>query len=353
MASNKHSIENLLWEYSYPFKTPWMRVTIHAVVAIVTPIFFIPKGEGLDFYLKLSSLILCLDFTQGIAHNYIFWRLNERYDWIKNTIKRVIYGLLIHSVVAYLIFLPWGIAVYIGIWKVSLVQSIPPLLNLWYIPIVFVLMIVAFGSASEFLKNWKKSLVNEEKLNAEMMAYKYESLRSQMNPHFLFNSFNVLINLVNQDQRLAIQFIQQLSQLYRNVLETRDRELISLHEEIKFIQSYIFLLKIRFEDKLSVSIQVPIADDEMIVPMVLQTVIENAVKHNAISKAYPLDIAVSRNNGRIVVTNPIRPKKIPDDSSGLGLQNIKQRYRFFTEKEIEIVSSDGNYTVSIPVLKQE
>ena len=342
-----------IYEYQYPFKTPLIRIGIHLGFAFFIPLFFLPNG-GWRVYFGLAYWIFSMDFLQGIGHVYIYWRLNERYDWIKDTKKRVLYGIIGHTGITLVLFFVVGVVNGQLLWGSSFEEAVNTLLTVWFVPLIIVASVLSFSVAGEFLKNWKASVVNAEKLKSEMMAYKYESLRSQMNPHFLFNSFNVLTNLVNQDPKLAIQFIHKLSELYRNVLETRDKELVSLHEELKFIESYIFLLKIRFEDKLHVNIDVQATSNDLVVPMVLQSLIENVVKHNAISRAEPIEINIIRNNGSIEVSNPIRPKSIRDeDKSGTGLQNIKQRYKFFTDKDVEIIKNDGKFTVTIPVLKQE
>jgi len=131
-----------------------------------------------------------------------------------------------------------------------------------------------------------------------MLAYKYESLRNQINPHFLFNSLNVLSDLVYDDQVLAIKFIRQLSDLFRYILDSRDKELVPLSEELEFIRSFTFLLKTRFEQKLTIDIEVQPGQNDYIVPMTLQLLIENAVKHNEVSEAFPLRIQI-RKTGRM------------------------------------------------------
>src|SRR5690606_13428064 len=184
-------------------------------------------------------------------------------------------------------------------------------------------------AAIEFFKNWKLSYLKQERLKAEMMAYQYEALHNQLNPHFLFNSFNVLSSLVFESQELAVRFIDQLSDLYTRVLDGRNKQLIPLADELEFIQSYSFLLKTRFEDKLDISIDVDAQDDERIAPMVLQLLIENAVKHNRISKDEPLCITIQKKDKAVEVSNPLRLKRAGDESKGTGLQNIRQRYKFF------------------------
>jgi LytS/YehU family sensor histidine kinase len=211
------------------------------------------------------------------------------------------------------------------------------------------LLIAAF----EFFKHWEASYQKQEKIKAEMMTYKYEALSNQLNPHFLFNSFNVLSSLVLESPELAIKFIDQLGDLYQRVLNNKDKGLIPLAEELDFVRSYIFLLKTRFEDKLDIRIDIHVQESELIAPLVLQLLIENAVKHNIISKAEPLVIKIARRGDWIEISNPIRIKKIVNGSNATGLHNIRQRYSFFTDKPVEISQADGYFIVTIPVLQKE
>lgn len=206
-------------------------------------------------------------------------------------------------------------------------------------------------TAVGFFKSWKRALINAENLKVEMMAYKYESLRNQINPHFLFNSFNVLSDLVYADQAMAVKFINQLSELFRYVLDSRDKELVSLADELDFMKSYIYLLKTRFEDKLELNIGLNAEPDELIVPMTLQLLVENAVKHNEISEAYPLQINIRRDSSYLEVENTLRVKKVGENSKNTGLKNIIQQFSYFTDRQIEVNATDGKFLVRVPILK--
>jgi LytS/YehU family sensor histidine kinase len=184
-----------------------------------------------------------------------------------------------------------------------------------------------------------------------MMTYKYESLRNQINPHFLFNSLNVLSDLVYDDQAMAVKFIQQLSDLFRYVLDSRDKELVPLKDELEFIRSFTFLLKMRFEDKLIIESDVQVNSDDFIVPMTLQLLIENAVKHNEVSEAFPLRIQIRKNKDYLEVENDLRPKNVGEDSKKTGLKNIIQQFAFFSNQPIEIIPSETNFVVRVPILK--
>jgi len=224
-----------------------------------------------------------------------------------------------------------------------------------YESIVYVLLISFIMSliftAIGFFKAWRKALVSAEKLKTEMMAYRYEALRNQINPHFLFNSFNVLSDLVYADQAMAVKFINQLSDLFRYVLDSRDKELVPLKDELDFMNSYIYLLKTRFEEKLDFTLDLEAKHDELIVPMTLQLLVENAVKHNEISEAFPLRISIRRNDTCLEVENALQLKKVGEDSKNTGLKNIMQQFSYFTERQIEVSNPAGKFLVRVPILK--
>jgi LytS/YehU family sensor histidine kinase len=161
----------------------------------------------------------------------------------------------------------------------------------------------------------------------------------------------VLSDLVYDDQEMAVKFIRQMSDLFRYVLDSRDKELVPLNDELEFIDSFTFLLKTRFEDKLQIEIDVHANPDEYIVPMTLQLLIENAAKHNEISEAFPLHISIRKSDDYLEVENNLRPKNIGDNSRKTGLKNIIQQFEFFSERPIEIIPMEEKFLVRIPILK--
>jgi LytS/YehU family sensor histidine kinase len=146
-------------------------------------------------------------------------------------------------------------------------------------------------------------------------------------------------------------FIRQLGDLFRYVLDSRDKELVPLVEELEFIRSFTFLLKTRFEQKLTIDIEVQPGQDDYIVPMTLQLLIENAVKHNEVSEAFPLRIQIRKTGEWLEVENNLQLKNVGDNSKKTGLKNITQQFAFFSEKPIKIISSDEFYKVRVPILK--
>lgn len=290
--------------------------------------------------------------TQAVGNSAVFHYLDLKLPWRNGMLKRAIANIIgvgTYSATAYLIvqFIMFSIfysdTSITEIWNQS-IQSTPITVTISF-SISFLLTLIGFGKAMI------ETEVEKEKLQTEMMRYKYESLRNQINPHFLFNSFNVLSELVYEDQKLAVKFIHQLSDLYRYVLDVKDKELIPLKDELKFIDAFSFLLKIRFENRVEFHIEVNHTEDEFIVPMALQLLIENCIKHNEATSNNPLIIRVTREVDCIKVSNNLQPKQTEESSTKIGLHNLKERYAFFDTKEIIVKETENEYSVCIPILK--
>ncbi|CAD5276426.1 Histidine kinase [Imperialibacter sp. EC-SDR9] len=203
-----------------------------------------------------------------------------------------------------------------------------------------------------FNQRLKKTQAEADQFKMESIEARYEALRSQINPHFLFNSFNVLSTLVYRDADTASQFISQLSDVYRYLLSTKDNKVVKLEEEMQFLDSYLYLLRIRFNDSLIVHSDVAESKKGLFIPpSTLQLLIENAIKHNIISKRDPLVIKIYDEEGFIVISNNLNPKKVKEPSTRVGLENIKSRYRFINDRGPIIDSSDGFFTIKVPLIE--
>lgn len=311
------------------------------------------RGAFADWKTFASGFLwaFSISITQWIGLDFLYRVIDKHISWIQAPVKKVfvqIFSFLTYSAGAFILvqfanYYIWMNRIPAESWS-SILRSLPSTL---LISFVISLIFTAIG----FFTAWKKSFVRAEKLKIEMLAYKYESLRNQINPHFLFNSLNVLSDLVYDDQATAVKFIRQLSDLFRYVLDSRDKELVPLKDELEFIRSFTFLLKTRFEEKLKIDVDVQANPEEYIVPMTLQLLIENAVKHNEVSEAFPLRISVRKVNDCLEVENNLQPKNVGDDSKKTGLKNITQQFAFFSEKPIKIITSDERYMVRVPILK--
>ena len=222
------------------------------------------------------------------------------------------------------------------------------------LPLGITVVATTIFNSRKFLLEWRRSAIEAERLKSEYLASQYQSLKDQVNPHFLFNSLNTLTYLVYEDQDQAAQFIKKLSEVYRYVLDTREREVVALNEELAFTQSYIFLQKIRFEESLQVHLAVSDVSLYRLPPLALQMLLENAVKHNELSEEHPLQITIStEGNARLIVKNNVQPKEIREASSGIGLDNIRARYAYLTEEEVMVTNDGQHFTVKLPLLRTE
>ncbi len=205
-----------------------------------------------------------------------------------------------------------------------------------------------------YYKYRQETKVKEQKIIAGTASAKFDALKNQLDPHFLFNSLNVLTSLIEEDPHQAQKFTTSLSKVYRYVLEQKNKDLISVEEELQFAKTYVKLLKMRFEDSIHLEIPEHSNNPEAkIIPLSLQLLLENAVKHNVVTSSKPLYIKVYEENGMLVVDNNLQEKQVVKKSSGVGLQNIRQRYGIFTDRQVEITKSNTDFSVKLPLLTKQ
>lgn len=213
-------------------------------------------------------------------------------------------------------------------------------------------LILAIYESVYYYSKLQASKFEQQQLEKENIHSQLEGLRSQVNPHFLFNSLNTLTYIIPDHPDRAVRFVQQLSKVYRYILEMKDKKLISLEEELKFLDAYVFLLKERFESNLDVIIDIP--KDQYknhIVPLSLQMLVENAIKHNIVSANRPLTVEVFiEKNNTLVVRNNLQRKQQEVNSTKVGLQNIQNRYAFLSDRTVEIITSAKYFTVALPLI---
>jgi len=208
---------------------------------------------------------------------------------------------------------------------------------------------VTIGSLVFFYFEWNASLQREQKLREEKLIFQYETLKNQVNPHFLFNSLNTLSSLVSKDAQLSEKFIAKFSLIYRYILENRDIDLVPLSKEVDFVRDYFFLQKIRDNGKIALDIKIDDLEKYEILPISLQLLIENALKHNAATKDNPLKIKVTRKEDFIIVENSLEPKMRLEPSSKIGLKNLIERVKLVMNKDVIIEASNSQFIVKMPV----
>lgn len=229
---------------------------------------------------------------------------------------------------------------------------IPLKLNLiyaWLANLLFHLLSAIKFYFTEYKRKWMEA----EELKRISAQAELQVIKNQINPHFLFNNLNVLSALIMKSNDEANKFIEEFSKVYRYILSNHDKELVDLKTELDFIEPYIFLLKKRFADGLSVQLNIPESSmHSFIIPASLQMLIENAIKHNIISRNKPLHIDVHVNgNNTVVVTNNLQPRESTVPSTNIGLANIRKRYLLVSGREVNVQCGGGNFSVTIPLLQ--
>jgi len=193
----------------------------------------------------------------------------------------------------------------------------------------------------------------KQELMQANLQRQFDSLKDQVSPHFLFNNLNVLSTLIIKDPERADEFVEELSNVYRYLLRNSEDNLTPLNEELKFIESYNHLLKTRFGEGYQPEINI---SKEMknykLPPMTLQLLVENAVKHNVVSPDRPLRLQLYTKDQDLVITNNLQPRSKIMHSTGVGLENIKSKYKLLHQSEIRINKTDKDFTITLPLLKQ-
>ncbi|MBD2705719.1 histidine kinase [Spirosoma sp. BT702] len=205
--------------------------------------------------------------------------------------------------------------------------------------------------ASHLLMQWRKNAVRASQLEKEKVQVQLDSLKNQISPHFLFNSLSSLDSLIDDNPALARQFLQQLSKVFRYVLQHKNKALVPVETELAFIKNYVSLLKTRFDGQFIVKCYVD--DDalgQQIVPVTLQILIENAIKHNVVSEAYPLIVTISTSDGFLNVSNPVHRKRQVETSNKQGLENLKQLYSYLSPQAVEYDEKDAVFQVRVPLV---
>jgi len=268
--------------------------------------------------------------------------------------RRIIVRLLVFYVCVLLL----AIALFVVVYAVQYIinfedfsQFLPTLLNM-EMRGFFVATFVGFGIGGLFFFFilWSEAVDRVQKLREEKLIFQYETLKSQVNPHFLFNSLNSLLSLVRSEPELSEKFVQKLSSIYRYTLENREKELVPLSAELDFVNDYFYLQKIRDDEKIELKTELNIGSNALIVPVSLQLLVENALKHNTSTRKQPLEIVI-HNEGidKLVVRNNLQVKTQLADSSKIGLKNLNERCRLILNREIEILQTDEEFVVKIPV----
>jgi two-component system, LytTR family, sensor kinase len=235
------------------------------------------------------------------------------------------------------------------LFKVTYPPQMEAIIHLLYFMLIVVINLIYVGTI--YIFNWKNDLIKLANVERGQALVQYDALKNQMNPHFLFNALTSVNSLIHSNPDLATEFLQQLSKVYRYVLQNKEKETVSVSTELAFIANYTGLLKTRFAE--AIEFRIDLSEDAKkmeIVPVTLQILIENAIKHNIVSAAHPLKISITNNDSFLLIQNNINKKGHVETSNNQGMGNLKSLYQYLASKPIEIMESETLYMVKIPLI---
>jgi sensor histidine kinase YesM len=322
---------------------------IPLVGIVIVGIFLVsygPESRGESFHLMVHGLVMTAGLWLGCMAIVTFlWR---RFPWEQAPLVHIlleIFLILFYTVI-------FSSTLYIIEKKYI---ELPQMENLGmeiFVTILITFFVTSIHESIFFYQQWKYNFSKSVRLEKDNIEARYEALRAQLNPHFLFNSLNGLTTMVEENKG-AVEYIQNLSEMLRYMLKSGEKELVLLRDEIAILEKYIGLQQMRFQGSLEVRVDV---DEKLyhlaVPPLSLQMLVENCIKHNVISSEKPLKIKIESGRESITVTNYLQ-KKDGVESSGHGLKNLAGRYRFFTPKKVVVSQSDNSFKVTIPLLQVE
>ncbi len=329
-------------------------------VKAIVFIFFISTSISLVFgnTLQFKSFYNYFEANGfGVTVGVVFWLVNwaighyigSHLDWRKKPVQANVISLTLFFATGIVIsfLIPYIFGLYV--WHVAPEHFIRSTIMSAFICLTADLIVVALYYSRYMVFAYQHSLQSEEALKRETLLAKYEALKNQVNPHFLFNTLNTLAGVVEQTPEQAPEFIHRFSSIYRYVLEQRDKEVVSIAEELEFLENYIYLAKIRHGNGLIVNISVN-KKEALIAPMGLQMLFENAIKHNVITDDEPLTVEIGTEPDYVFVRNNLQPRNTIEGSSKLGLENLTRRYQYLTPKPVVVNKTQTVFEVKLPVI---
>lgn len=345
-----------------PKATLWKRFfLICCIISIITgAIFFFiyaqhPGWKSLMIFpLIAASYTFPIAFANGWLNDF----LDRKYSWTQDTRRRLLWGIVATLSVNVGVVFGRNYIDFIGFQHQNPAEFLTGKMGVYnFLVLAVALFVSVILHARGFFLEWKlsaKRQVREQKIIAKSASAQFQSLKNQLDPHFLFNSLNVLDALIEENPRQAQHFTQGMSKVYRYVLEQKDKELVPVAEELDFARTYAELLKTRFEDSVTFSFEVsPSVLPQFVVPLSLQLLLENAIKHNHATAEQPLHIRVYAAGSQLIVENNLQARAQVAERAGIGLANIVQRYALLTKDSVIIEESDQYFRIKLPVLTEK
>jgi two-component system LytT family sensor kinase len=328
-------------------KEIYIRIVGIPAMGVLLSFVFCPTPPPLPLMI-IKSIIFVFVFWQGLFLILSYFR--KKYSSIRETNKRLFNTILYSSI--YLIASDSVLRLIFDYFLPEYMFSISHILWHWAKNFMISGMVVLIYESFYFYYRWHEANMETEQLKTQQIFTQLEVLKNQISPHFLFNSLNTLVTLISENQQQAIEFTQKLSEVYRHILQHKDKELVRLSTELEFIQSYVYLLKMRFSENLVVRYAIDeVHQSNYVAPLTLQMLVENAIKHNVISKTHPLHIEIYTENGTsLVVKNNLLLKNAQQSSTKTGLENIRKRYYYLSNQSIDIITTPHHFLVSVPLI---
>jgi hypothetical protein len=331
-------------------------------VSLATSMFFFfvfTDEKNIENFIHTILISFIYSFVLGVGNWGINDFLNKKFPWSEATTKRAFISVISILIANIILVYFCNYLNFVVIQKAATVEEYFSgkynFIN-WF-TINVALLISAFLHARSFMEELKKTSkkeVVEQKLIAKSANAQFESLKNQLDPHFLFNSLNVLSSLIDENPKQAQKFTASMSKIYRYVLEQKDKELVTVEDEIEFAKTYCDLLKTRFENSVDFEFDIKNEDlRQLVVPLSLQLLLENCIKHNFATSLKPLIIKVFSENDTLCIENNLQVREQMKESAGIGLANIVQRYSLLTKRNVFIEKSDDYFKVKLPMLSSK
>ena len=331
-----------------------LTLIVFIVIQILNLLSGVPFKWGISLVIGFAFTSLYC-FSLGLANSYLIYKLDNYFKDDKFTTKRIIWNILLSFIVSIVIIFILRVFEEVIVDRRTFKDYIAnekPANFIVAITITFIIILIFY--LIHFYKAYKDNQLKEQKIIAGTASAKFESLKNQLDPHFLFNSLNVLSSLIEENPDNAQRFTTSLSKIYRYVLEQRDKELVSVDEELQFAKTYMNLLKMRFEN--SITYEMPDQlnnEDAKVVPLSLQLLLENCIKHNVVSESKPLHITIAIEDNQLTISNNLQKKEVLQDRKGVGLQNIVNRYAILTKRNVLVEENDIYFKVFLPILTKQ
>jgi len=332
----------------------WFRFIGIPLIAFMGHIIFYNRNEAGEQRFGFWTIYLL-----SLAETMILWEVNRlvflyyrnRFPKLQQTKQRIVHAFVASMFVTIIVR---GLNIYVfdktELWGYRF--PLEAYLQAIAVAMLFVIIVGGIYEATYYFRKWKDMAVEAEALKKENIQTQFESLKVQINPHFLFNSLGSLSSLIEENPKAARTFVNEMASVYRYLLQSNEKPLVTLQQEIEFIEAYTGMLTTRFPEGLQVSINVNEEDrQKMLPPLTLQLLLENAVKHNAVLASKPLQVHItSEVKNRLKTCNNLQPKTSPVQSNKMGLLNIITKYKLLNQPEVTVVQTSDSFCVSLPLI---